>query len=159
MEVLSVFNTPFINPYACLPLRLILTWEGNHLATVRALRRHISLYSRSNLFGSSSPSLPFGRLSSPSKTWVIQYSANFVVVSLSPRLRNKSNVPIRIHDCAMRHTIAQGSTLSLNAKRFGRTVNARALVVGMPIAFKYSEIRNSLIEARRTAFPSLSSDP
>jgi len=89
---------------------------------------------------------------------VIQYSPNFLVVSLSPRLRNRSNVPIRIHDCAIRHTIAQGSTLSRNANLLGRTVSARALVVGIPIALRYSEIKNSLIEALRTAFPSLPSD-
>lgn len=126
----------------------------HHLATVRALRRHISRYNLSNLFGSSSPSRPFGRLSSPN-TYFIQYSANFLVVSRSPRFLNKSKVPIRIHDSAIRQTIAHGSIRSRSANRLGRTVNAKARVVGIPSALRCSEIRNSRIEARRTALPSL----
>lgn len=139
IDVLSVFSTPFINAYAC------------HQATVRAFRRHISLYNRSNLlpFPFNSPS-PFD-----SKTCSIQYSANFRIVLLSPRFRNKSNVPIRIHVSAKRQTIAQGSIRSRRANRFGRTVNARARVVGIPRAFKCSEMRNSRIEERRTELPSL----
>ena len=133
IEVLSVFNTPFIKAYAC------------HQATVRAFRRQISLYSSSN------------RLPSPfnSKMCWIQYSANFRIVFLSPRFRNKSKVPMRIQVSAIRQTIAQGSTRSRRANRFGRRVNARARVVGILRAFKCSEMRNSRIEERRTALPSL----
>ena len=64
---------------------------------------------------------------------------------------------MRIQDSAMRQTIAQGSTLSRSAKRFGRTVRASARVVGMPSAFRCSDIRNSRIDDLRTALPSLSS--